>query len=82
VRFLENEIPSKIKSASVELGVKIDPMEPPKSLADGGYLLPAKGGRAAEPRMTSAAVRTARNQKRDVEEMVRNLSLLIQVNRL
>lgn len=70
VKLLENEIPKKIMSATIELGIRVNPMEPPKTLADTGYLIPTKGGRAAEPRLTSAAVRTLRNQKRDVEEMV------------
>ena len=67
---LENKIPKKIKSATVELG-GLNPMEPPKQLNEIGYLLEKKGGRAAEPRMTSAAVRADRNKKRDIDEMAR-----------
>lgn len=71
IQQLEDKIPNKIKSATIELGAPLNPLEGPKQLNETGYLLEKKGGRAAEPRMTSAAVRAERNKKRDVEEMAR-----------
>jgi len=71
VQQLEDKIPNKIKSATIELGAPLNPLEGPKQLNETGYLLEKKGGRAAEPRMTSAAVRAERNKKRDIEEMAR-----------
>lgn len=71
VMALEDSIPSTIKSSTVGLGAPLNPMNPPKQLNETGYLLEKKGGRAAEPRMTSAALRFDRIKKRDVEEMAR-----------
>lgn len=70
IAALEDTIPSKIKGSTFELGGTLNPMEAPKALSQSGYLIAKKGGRAAEDRMTSAAMRAERNQKRDVEEMV------------
>ena len=74
INALEATIPKRIKSSTIELGVATDPMEHPKSLSQTGYLLPKKGGRAAEPRMTSAAVRDERHKKKYIEEMARILA--------
>ena len=71
ITSLEDGIPSRIKSSTIELGVQLNPMKPPKQLNETGFLLEKKGGRAAEPRMTSAAMRAERTKKRDVEEMAR-----------
>ena len=71
VRQLEDKIPNKIKSSTIELGAPLNPLEGPKQLNETGYLLEKKGGRAAEPRMTSAAVRAERNKKRDIEKMAK-----------
>jgi hypothetical protein len=70
IQTLEDSIPSKIKSATIELGISLNPMATPKPLSSTGLLIPKVGSRAAEPRMTSSAIRAERNQKRDIEEMV------------